>query len=82
MQPVSFFEETTVLPCDDQLVEPLPVATVMFHDRVPGLISCWKLTPEEFEEILRTKRIYLIVYSNIHPVVSITANNPFENNSV
>ena len=79
MQPVSFPEETTIISCNNPEVEPLPVAISHYPDGTPASISCWKLTQEELEDLLRTKRIYLIVSSTTHPIVSITANNPFGN---
>ena len=39
-------------------------------------ISCWKLSPEELEEVTRTGRIYLHVFGH-HPAVYVGGKEPF-----
>lgn len=40
-------------------------------------ISCWKLTKEEVEELLKTGRLWLIVSGNTMPPVALTGKNPW-----
>jgi hypothetical protein len=43
----------------------------------PIIISCYKLTEEELEEINRTKRVWLTVISHRMPPVALTGMKPF-----
>jgi hypothetical protein len=42
----------------------------------PVIISCWKITPQELEEIKRTGRIWLYVYGHGMPPVAIEGTKP------
>jgi len=44
----------------------------------PVVISCWKLTKEEFEEVKRTGRIWLGVLGKTMPPVWLSGCSPFE----
>lgn len=46
----------------------------------PVVISCWKLTKEELEEVNKTGRIWLYIYGEGMPPVSIEGFNPFREN--
>ncbi len=41
------------------------------------VISCWKLTQAEAAELARTGRIWLWVWGDTMPPVSVVATNPF-----
>jgi len=43
----------------------------------PLIISVWKLTREDIEEIKRTGTIYMICASDQQPPVSLVTENPF-----
>jgi hypothetical protein len=43
----------------------------------PTIISCWKLSKEDLEEIQRTGVIYLSICGNGMPPVSLFTENPF-----
>jgi hypothetical protein len=45
----------------------------------PTVISCWKLTKEELEEINRTGRVWLGVLGVTMPPVWLTTVKPFRN---
>lgn len=45
----------------------------------PTIISCWKLSKEDLEEIQRTGVIYLSVSGTGMPPVSLFTENPFTN---
>ena len=47
-------------------------------DGSPAVISCWKVTAEELEEIKRTGRVWLMVLGSGSPPMYITASKPFE----
>lgn len=42
------------------------------------VISCWKVTQEELEEIQKTGRVWLIVMGNDMPPVNLSGTFPFE----
>jgi hypothetical protein len=44
----------------------------------PQVISCWEVSPEEFEEIKRTRKIWLRVVGEGMPPVSLHTDYPFE----
>ena len=41
------------------------------------MISCWKLTPEEIEEVARTGVVWLHVWAATHPPLYIGGETPF-----
>lgn len=43
----------------------------------PVVISCWKPTKEELEEINRTGRVWLVVCGNTMPPVMVEGISPF-----
>jgi len=42
------------------------------------IISCWKLSYEDLQEIQRTGHIWLSIYSSGMPVVSLFTEHPFK----
>ena len=42
------------------------------------VISCWKLTLDEVDELLRTGRIWLICWGETMPPVALSAKSPFK----
>lgn len=45
----------------------------------PTIISCWKLSKEDLEEIQKTGEIWLSISSTGMPPVSLFTENPFTN---
>lgn len=43
----------------------------------PVVISCWKLTVEEFEEIRKTRRVWLMVYGDTMQPAVVCGKKPF-----
>jgi hypothetical protein len=43
----------------------------------PTIISCWKLSKEDLEEINRTGCVWLLITGTGMPPVSVAAENPF-----
>lgn len=56
---------------------PLSVFRGMYSDGQRVVISCWKPTRDEIEEIKRTGRIWLSVLGEGMPPVALTTQNPF-----
>lgn len=46
-------------------------------DGNPNVISCWKLSPEELEEVARTGVVWFNSWGNTHPPISIFGHQPF-----
>ena len=44
---------------------------------VPVVISCWKPTAEEWEEMRRSGRVFLMVMGQTMPPVFVSGVNPF-----
>lgn len=45
---------------------------------IPVVVSCWKVTKEELEEIHRTGRVWLFVMGRSMPPVSLFTAHPFK----
>lgn len=44
----------------------------------PAVITCWKITKEELEEINKTGRIWLWIWGNTMPPAYVGIENPFK----
>lgn len=77
----SFDESNTVLgkPKDmnDGECSCLSVLRTKTMSGIPVVVSCWKLTQEELEEITRTGRVWLTVIGETMPPVALDGNRPF-----
>ncbi len=79
MIPSAFDEENMVLEAPpDMDIEPLSVWIGPNCAGIPIVVSCWKLTAKELEEIKLTGRIWLTVMGVAMPPVHICARNPFK----
>jgi hypothetical protein len=58
-------------------VAPLSVWRGAMQDGRPCVISCWKPTKEEMEEIHRTGRVWILVLGYSMPPIAPTGCNPF-----
>jgi hypothetical protein len=81
MELASFDEANTVLdkPADmthDQC-ESASVCRTQYDDGTPVVISCWRVTKEELEEIQRTGRVWLTIVGQTMPPAYVGGANPF-----
>ena len=80
MIPANFEESNMVLNRPDEMTsddcDPLSVCKTETVDGFPVVISCWKVTQEELEEIQKTGRVWLTVYGHTMPPV-ILGNKPW-----
>lgn len=80
MTPLDFTETNESLdarvPVTGVGMQPLPVFRGI-TDGTKIMISCWQPTPEELAEIQRTGRVWLLVFSEDHPVVHLAGESPF-----
>lgn len=80
MVPASFPESTRALSKPDDMsadeCEPLCVVDLVYPNGYRGILSCWKLTKEELEEVNRTGRIWLTVIGAVMPPVILDGTHP------
>ena len=81
MVPTSFDHSNAVLGkpegwADDEC-EALSVLRTQTDGGRPVVISCWKLTKDEVDELLRTGRVWLLIMGLTMPPVSLTVERPF-----
>lgn len=88
MMPVTFPEQNKIFskPQDmtDEQCSDLPVwyGGVDIDDRgtkVPAIISCWRSSKEDLEEIQKTGQIWLSITGHGMPPVALFTENPFNN---
>lgn len=81
MLPVTFegsnFTFTKPKDMTDEQCMDLPVFKGQNVDGFPVIISCWKFSKEDLEEIQKTGRIYLEIIGHGMPPVSLFTENPF-----
>ena len=77
----AFDEENMVLNAPDGMTadecHPLSVWRGLIENGTPCVISCWKPTVQELEEINRTGRVWLMVMGQTMPPICPVGNNPF-----
>lgn len=61
---------------DEQCMD-LPVFKGVDQDGFPIIISCWKFSKEDLEEIQRTGHIFLSISGQGMPPVGLFTENPF-----
>ena len=81
MVPTAFDEENAVLGKPEGMTaddcECLSVRLTANADGHPVVVSCWKVTQEELDEIRRTGRVWLIVHGQTMPPVSLSGLLPW-----
>lgn len=82
MHATAFDEENMVLNppygMTTEECEPLSVWVGLLSNGCPAVISCWKPTKEEMEEIKRTGRIWVSVMGQTMPPIAPSGFNPFK----
>lgn len=74
MHPVDFPEKNITFQAPPNMPEcqPLPA-----HIHPGGIISCWQISDEELEILVKTKQIYLCIATIVQPPVSLMVEMPF-----
>jgi hypothetical protein len=70
MTPVEFPGYNVVIGKNQPQYQPLPA--LVLHDEQGTVITCWGISDEELEQIVKTKRIYfkqLTFYSAFQPIL-------------
>lgn len=82
MVPVAFDEENSLLHppigMTPEECETISVFKGQTQTGLPVVVSCWKLTKDELEEINRTGRVYLTVLGFTMPPVTLDVKSPLK----
>lgn len=76
MEPIKFAEANSILDPstgNEKSVLPLPV-----YRGYGQTISCWELNDLDVENIVKTRKIWLHVWSTAHPPVLLNSEYPFK----
>lgn len=77
----AFDEENTVLDSPRGMTpdecEPLSAWIGHLESGTPVIISCWKPTEEEWQEMRRTGRVWIMVLGHVMPPIAPMGINPF-----
>lgn len=78
--PSAFAESNAVLDrppgMTDEQCGPLNVCRAVDPDGVPIVVSCWKFSREELDEVNRTGRVWLLIWGRTMPPAAIAGCNP------
>lgn len=80
MEPTSFDQSNHVLGPPQGMTEEQVTSLSVFRGvagDAPVVISCWKLTKEELEELKRTGRVWLWIWGQTMPPAALTIKSPF-----
>lgn len=77
MIPIPFHERERVLAPPtgkhDEIAG-LRIVDATYYDGSPMMISCWQLSDEDLETIIKTRKIYHAVLGNTHSPTMLTAH--------
>lgn len=84
MQPISFPQQNHVLGKPEDMTddECSPLPTHHYNQPIegklyPAIISCWKLSPEELEEVQRTGVVWVSILGKTLAPFIVFTQNPF-----
>ncbi len=81
MEAASFPQANTVLdPPPGMTLDDCTVLNVwrgITPDNIPVVVSCWKPSKEELEQIQKTGRVWLWVWGQTMPPVALDVDHPF-----
>lgn len=77
MKPVNFPESNDVLKAPPSMPDCQDLPIFRLTNPVDLVISCWEMSEEEFQQIAKSRRIYLSSWSETHPPIYLSSNNPF-----
>lgn len=82
MEASAFPEENTVLDAPDGVsidrCNPLSACRTVMDDGTPVVISCWRPTKEEMEEMARTGRVWLMIWGHTMFPAKVMGVSPFK----
>lgn len=71
--PSEFFGQNVVFAKDQPEYLPLPA---FLDKQIPLTVTCWKLSPEELEEVQKTGKVYIVIHSAIMQPMNVEGKNP------
>lgn len=69
MKPIRTDTTNCILKGNSDNVDDLPVARFEFEDGVQAVESCWELSKEEIEQIVKTGKVYFLALGVTHPPI-------------
>ncbi len=72
MKPVKTETTNCIMRGNAPDVMDLPVTKYVTDDGIPAMQSCFELSKEEMQEVIRTGRIYFSLYGNTHPPICLS----------
>ena len=76
MKPIKTDTTNTVFTAKDCF--DLPGTRYKYEDGTPGIETCWELTDEEVQEIIKNKRVFVYVLGETVQPMFVTANSSIE----
>ncbi len=78
MKPIETEHTNSILkapPGQENEVMDLPITRLNFDDGTRGVESCWKLSKEELDEVMRTGKVYFTCMGDTHPPILLTTKS-------
>ncbi|MPW25967.1 hypothetical protein GC105_09205 [Alkalibaculum sp. M08DMB] len=72
MKPIITETTNSILTSNFEDVIDLPITRINYGDGNVGVESCWKLSPEELEEVNKTGVIYFVCVAPTHPPICLS----------
>ena len=77
MKPINFEQSNMTMTAHD--CDGLPVAHAITPSDLEVYISCWELSDEELQQIIKTKQIWLWQFGDHVQPVAVAVEHPFDN---
>ena len=72
MIPVKTETTNCILKGSSPDVMDLPVTRYQWNDNTSAVQSCWQLSDEEIQEVIKTGKIYFSAWGNTHPPICLS----------
>jgi hypothetical protein len=81
MKPIEFKEMNVILKKPDSMTDEECGSLPVYCDG-ESCISCWELSDEDIEKLIKTRKLWFRVFSGItQPPIGFTVDKPFEEES-
>ncbi len=79
MTPIEFEQANDVLKCPPDMPDctDLPICKAMDSLGNACVISCWQLSEEEIQQLIKSKKLYVYFSHITHPPLSLLTKSPF-----
>lgn len=77
MKPVKTENSNAVLKGYGNVAD-LPITRLVYEDGSRAVESCWELSKEELEQVIKTGKVYFVCIGNTHPPILLSAKSELE----